>query len=153
MRAKTLLTILVAVAVALAVRSGCPRSGGGGSAGHAGGPGVRFASLSFEDAVSRAREERTLVLVDVYTDWCGWCKKLDKEVFADARVGEATRGLVAIRVNAEKGGEEVASRFRVGGYPTLLFVDGDGNLVHRVEGYLPADEFLEVLRALPRKSA
>lgn len=152
MRAKTLLVLLVALGVVLAVRSGC-RGSRHGDAAPGSGPGIRFASLSFEDALSRAREERTLVLVDVYTDWCGWCKKLDKEVFTDDRVGEAARGLVAIRVNAEKGGEDVASRFRVGGYPTLLFVDGDGNLVHKVEGYLPADELLDVLRALPRKPA
>ncbi len=93
---------------------------------------------------------KQLVLVDVYTDWCGWCKKLDQEVFADARVAEAARDLVAIRVDAEKGGEKVAERYSVEGFPTILFVDGSGNVVKRVDGYVDAAEMLRILSALPK---
>ncbi len=101
-------------------------------------------------ALARARTEKRLLLVDVYTDWCGWCKKLDREVFADGRVGAAVKDLVAVKVNAEKGGEEIARRYRVRGYPTILFLDGAGNVVERVDGYVDADEMVKLVSALPK---
>jgi thiol:disulfide interchange protein len=111
---------------------------------------VAFAAGTFDEALARARSEKRLLLVDVYTDWCGWCKKLDREVFADARVAEAAKGLVAVRVNAENGGEKVAQRYDVQGYPTVLFVDGSGSIVKRIDGYVDTAEMLQVLSALPR---
>ncbi len=102
-----------------------------------------FLSLTFDEAVLQARAERKLILVDVYTDWCGWCTKMDQDVFTDARVQAALLEFVPIKVNADKGGgRSVASRYRVRGLPTFLLVNGDGELVGRFEGYLPAEAFL-----------
>lgn len=148
--------LALAFALALLASPGCSRSGSGSSPADgapSGGGGVAFAPLGYEEALARARREKKLVFVDVYTDWCGFCKKLDREVFTDPDVARAASRFVAIRVNAEKGGEEVAERFGVRGYPTLLFVDGDGELVERVEGYVEADELVRILRKLPRSSA
>ena len=109
---------------------------------------VAFASMSVEDALGRARSEKRLVMVDVYTDWCGWCKKLDSETYADKRVAEALKEVISIRVNAEKGGEAVAERFGVRGFPTILFLSGRGEVLKKVEGYVGADEMLEIVTAL-----
>ncbi|HYN42888.1 MAG TPA: thioredoxin family protein, partial [Thermoanaerobaculia bacterium] len=117
---------LAAALLAVLPMAACARPEGGVNETRLSGPGVAFASGTFDEALARARSEKRLLLVHVYTDWCGWCKKLDREVFTDARVAEAARGLVAVRVNAEKGGEKVAQRFDVQGYPTVLFVDGSG---------------------------
>jgi len=106
-------------------------------------PSLPFVPLSFDEALARARAEQKLVLVDVYTDWCGWCTKMDRDVFADTRVKTALLGFVPIRVNADKGGgRAVAARYRVYGLPTFLVVDADGTVVRRFEGYLPVDAFL-----------
>ena len=148
--------VALALALALLAGPGCARSGPESPAADgtpSDGSGVAFASLSYEDALARARREKKLVFVDVYTDWCGFCKKLDREVFTDSDVARAASRFVAIRVNAEKGGEAVAARFGVRGYPTLLFVDADGELVEKVEGYLDADELVRILRKLPRSAA
>lgn len=139
-----------AALIALAAVASCGRPSGEAEGPAAKGQGVSFASTGFDEALDRARSEKKLLLVDVYTDWCGWCKKLDREVFSDARVASAASRLVAVKVNAEKGGEKVAERFAVNGYPTILFVDGTGNVVKRVEGYVDADEMLEILSALPK---
>ncbi len=142
--------ILAAALLALLPIAACSRpETGSGEAGPKG-PGIAFASGSFDEALARARSEKRILLVDVYTDWCGWCKKLDREVFTDARVADASRGLVAVRVNAEKGGEKVAERYDVQGYPTILFVDGSGNVVKRIDGYVDAAELLRILSALPK---
>lgn len=142
--------ILPAALLALLPLTACPRPEAGIARQGGDGAGVAFASGSFDDTLARARTEKRIVLVDVYTDWCGWCKKLDREVFSDARVATASKSLLAVRVNAEKGGEKVAERYDVQGYPTILFVDGSGNVVKRIDGYVDADELLRILAALPR---
>jgi thioredoxin 1 len=115
--------------------------------------GIAFASLSYDEALSKANAEQKLVMVDLYTDWCGWCKKMDRETFSDPRVGKATRGMVAIRVNAEKGGETVARGYRVDGFPVVIFLDGKGREVQRITGFVDADEMLKVVESLPRVPA
>jgi len=108
--------------------------------------------MTFGDALDRARSENRFVMVDVYTDWCGWCKKLDAETFGDLRVAEALKDTISIRVNAEKGGEAVAEKYGVRGFPTVLFLSGSGDVVRKVEGYVDADEMLRIVQSL-RKPA
>lgn len=128
----------------------CSRPDGAAGSTIGSGGGIAFSTGGFDEALARARTEKRLLLVDVYTDWCGWCKKLDREVFADGRVGEAAKGLVAVKVNAEKGGEEIARRYRVRGYPTVLFLDGEGKVVERVDGFVDAGEMVKIVSALPK---
>jgi len=126
---------------------GCGRSRGSRGA-EAPDPSGVFSSLSYTQALDEARAGNRLVMLDVYTDWCGWCKKLDRETFADSRVREALKDFVALKVNAEKGGRAVAERYEVRGYPTILFISPDGRVVRQVRGYVNADEMLRVLASL-----
>jgi len=126
---------------------GCGRSRGSRGA-EAPDPSGVFSSLSYTQALDEARAGNRLVMLDVYTDWCGWCKKLDRETFADRRVREALKDFVALKVNAEKGGRAVAERYEVRGYPTILFISPDGRVVRQVRGYVTADEMLRVLASL-----
>ncbi len=140
--------LLAAALISLLPIAACSRTDEGAEGNRSTGPGVAFVSGTFDEALARARSEKRLLLVDVYTDWCGWCKKLDREVFGDARVAEASRGLVAVRINAEKEGEKVAQRYDVQGYPTVLFLDGSGGIVKRIDGYVDAAEMLRTIKAL-----
>jgi thiol:disulfide interchange protein len=126
---------------------GCGRSRGSRGA-EAPDPSGVFSSLSYTQAIDEARAGNRLVMLDVYTDWCGWCKKMDRETFADRRVREALKDFVALKVNAEKGGRAVAERYEVRGYPTILFISPDGRVVRQVRGYVNADEMLRVLASL-----
>jgi thiol:disulfide interchange protein len=141
---------LAAAVISFLPIAGCSRPEGGTGEARVAGPGVAFAQGSFDEALARARSEKRLLLVDVYTDWCGWCKKLEREVFSDGRVAAAAKDLVAVRVNAEKGGEKVAERYDVQGYPTVLFVDGSGKVVKRVDGFVDVEEMVQILSALPK---
>jgi thiol:disulfide interchange protein len=102
-----------------------------------------FADLSFEEALARSRSEKKLVFVDFYADWCGWCTRMDEDVFMNARVRRALLDLIPIKVDVENGGGRgVATRYRVSGLPTFLLLNGDGEVVKRFDGYLPVEEFL-----------
>jgi thiol:disulfide interchange protein len=114
------------------------------------GKGIAFASLTYDEALSKANAEQKFVMIDFYTDWCGWCKKMDQETFTDERVGKATRGMVPIRVNAEKGGADAARKYRVDGFPVVIFLDGKGREIQRIRGFVDADEMLKVVEGLPR---
>ena len=99
-------------------------------------------------AVEAAGARDTLVMVEFYTDWCNWCRRLEADTFKVAEVQRELKELVAIKRNAEKGGADLAARFGVDSYPTLIFLDPAGNEVDRVLGYLPPDKFLRRVRKI-----
>lgn len=96
-----------------------------------------------DSATSEAKQTGKVMMVDVYTDWCEWCTVMDKKTYTDAKVIEGAQQFVALKLNPEKStpGAQFAKRYGVSGYPTILFVDWDGTLVSRVEGYVDAPSF------------
>lgn len=134
--------VIAAVIVGLGWLASCNRAPSADSGGAAG---VAWHS-DLASAMSRAGQENKLVMVDFYTDWCGWCKKLEQTTFADAGVQSQLAKLVAVRLNAEKGGEKEAAQFGVQGYPTIVFLNASGKEVGRIPGYLPPGPFLEELK-------
>ncbi len=95
-----------------------------------------------ESAAAEAVSRGTVVMVEFYTDWCSWCRRLESDTFSDPRVREELGRMVAMKVDAEKEGLELARKFGVDSYPTTLFLDPDGNEMERILGYLPPDKFL-----------
>lgn len=109
---------------------------------------------NFDEALVRAKKEKKLVMVDVYTDWCGWCKKLDKDVYSKKEVIEKLeKDFIAVKLNPEKSqkNRKIAGGFDVNGYPTIIFVGTDGKQVDRIGGYVPAEEFLKKLNEIVSK--
>lgn len=103
---------------------------------------------SLPSAMTQAKQANKLVMVDFYTDWCGWCKELDKTTYSDAAVGKATQQVVAVKVNAEKEGLAAAKKYQVRSFPTILFVAPDGSLAGRIGGYAPPEPFLAALNKI-----
>lgn len=114
--------------------------------------------LSWNAGLKRAAATQRPVLVDVYTDWCGWCRRMDRDVYARADVKEYLAGhFVTVRLDAEGSeaasydgreytGRTLARRFGVSGYPTTIFLRPSGEHLVNVPGYVPADQFLLLLR-------
>ncbi|CCW36113.1 Thioredoxin [Chthonomonas calidirosea] len=100
-------------------------------------------SHSLKSALIKARSEHRLVMLDIYTDWCYWCKRLDSDVYPQSVVVQAARQVIPVKLNAEttKEGRAAAERYEVTGYPTVLFLDGQGQVVGRIGGYEPAPNF------------
>ncbi len=125
-----------------------------------------FSQNLFEDALKIAKSENKRVVVDVYTDWCGWCKKMDGEAYSNKDVKNILAdNFVFVKLNAEGTGKikyygkeytetELASFFEVTGFPTTVFLEPDGSLIEfkydkmtmkSVPGYFKTDEFKKIL--------
>lgn len=113
--------------------------------------------ITIEEAEKLTKENPKHVFVDVYTDWCGWCKKMDKSTFTDPEVVKyVNQHFYAVKLNAEsdkkinvKGidttARQLAASFRVTGYPTIVFIDKEFHRVTPVPGYKRAEEFKNIL--------
>jgi thiol-disulfide isomerase/thioredoxin len=113
-----------------------------------------FRDLPFDQALARAEKEQKIVFIDFFTTWCGPCKKLDASTWKDEAVEKwFAEKTVALRLDAEKEAD-LAKRFHVEGYPTLLLLKPDGTEIDRMVGYRDAKTFLsEVSDALAGKDA
>lgn len=120
-------------------------AGGGSSYNSAG---VNFFRGSWNAVKSRARRVNKPFFVDVYTTWCGPCKAMTRNTFSSSKVGSyANRNFVAYKIDAEKGeGRNIARKYRVRAYPTVLFFDARGNLIGREVGYQNANTFIGSLQ-------
>ncbi len=106
----------------------------------------------WKSASNAARKANKPIMIDFYTDWCGWCKKLDKDTYSDDRVADLLKkNFVALKLNAEKNGRQLAQRYKVQGYPTILFVNAEGQVIDRIGGYKPPRPFADDLQRILEK--
>lgn len=106
--------------------------------------GVQFVEgKSFAEVLTQAKAEKKKVFVDCYTSWCGPCRKMAKEVFPLKEMGDYVNArFVSVKIDMEKGeGVELCKRYDVNAYPTLLFLDSDGTVLHRMLGFQTAEAF------------
>ena len=99
--------------------------------------GIKFFTGTWKELLAEAKKQNKPIFVDIYTTWCGPCKKMAKEAFPDKAVGELfNASFVSYQIDAEKGeGLDVAKQYAITAYPTSLFVSADGGLIQRTVGY------------------
>lgn len=110
-------------------------------------PGISFNdNIQWKQALQMAEQENKVIFVDAYTTWCGPCKMMDKRVFTDPQVGEFfNANFIPVKMDMEKGeGIELAQKYGVRAYPSFLFVDSRGEVVHRGVGYQAPEVFLKL---------
>jgi thiol-disulfide isomerase/thioredoxin len=101
---------------------------------------------SLAAATADAKTSHKLIMADFYTDWCGWCKKLDNETYTDNKVVSLVSDqFVPVKINAEKEGIAVAKKYEVNGYPNILFISEDGTVESRIDGFMVAKDFADKL--------
>ena len=129
--------------------------------------------LSWEEAQEKMKENPKMVFVDVYTDWCGWCKKMDRQTFTDPKVAAYMNDhYYAVKFDAEQ--KEPATymgqtmNFRPGGrrgvhqlavvllngrlgYPSFAYLDENMNRIHVSPGYKTAEQMLAELKQVVKR--
>jgi thioredoxin-related protein len=129
-------------------------------------PDEKIKWLTIEEAAEKMKQEPRKLVIDVYTDWCGWCKKMDKETFTDAGVAAlVNEHFYAVKLDAEgkapiklKGktfnfkpeykAHELAVALLNGqmSFPTTVYLDEQMNMLTPVPGYLDAKNMTQILR-------
>ena len=107
--------------------------------------GIKFETSDFKTILAKAKKENKLIFLDAYTTWCGPCKLMAKNIFTLKSVGDHyNANFVNAKIDMEKGeGIDIAKKYDVKVFPTYLFIDGNGELVHRTVGYVPEKEFIQ----------
>ena len=105
----------------------------------------------WETVLQKAKEQNRLIFMDCYTVWCGPCKGLSNDIFPQKEVGDFFNGhFVNAKYDMEKGdGKMLYEKYKkhIIGFPTLLLIDQDGNVVHQMAGYHEADELISGMKA------
>ncbi len=128
--------------------------------------GTVFSYTDFENALEKAKTGNKRVIVDIYTDWCGWCKKMDVDVYGNSEIKKIIdENFVFVKLDAECNDklsyngkqyteQELAAYFEASGYPTTVFLEPDGKLIEfkydkfvmkNIPGYFKAGEFRKIL--------
>ncbi len=110
------------------------------------GQGIEFFHGSFDEALEMAQKEGKVIFVDAYTTWCGPCKRMSKSTFPDPSVGAFfNENFVNMKIDMEKAeGRKFKAKYPVQAFPTLYFIGGDGEVVHRQKGAQDAVNFLKI---------
>lgn len=110
--------------------------------------GIKFGKQSFAQTLEQAKKENKLIFLDAFASWCGPCKLLDKNVFPKKEVGDYfNANFLNLHIDMEKGeGIEIAKKYSIYSYPTLLFIDGDGKIVYKAAGYMSPQELISIAK-------
>ncbi|MGB0892593.1 MAG: thioredoxin family protein [Flavobacteriaceae bacterium] len=123
--------------------------------------------ISFEKAIEMNKENPKPILIDVYTDWCGWCKKMDQTTYKNQVIVDyINKHFYAVKMNGEgkeditfknhtfkfkgegrRGYHELAATLLNGklSYPTTVFLNENEELLQSIPGYLTSKNLEKIL--------
>ncbi len=124
--------------------------------------------LTFEQALEKSKTEKRKIFIDVFTDWCGWCKVMDKNTFSEEQVAKIlNEKFYPVKFNAEqtedvvfsgttfkfvpygnKGTHQLAAALLNNqmSYPTVVFLDEEFRMIQPLPGYQKAEEFHKIIQ-------
>ncbi|MFZ1806005.1 MAG: DUF255 domain-containing protein [Cyclobacteriaceae bacterium] len=124
--------------------------------------------MTFEEAIEKSKTEKRKIFIDVYTDWCGWCKVMDKNTFSEEKIAKIlNEQFYPVKFNAEqtedvefngttfkfvpsgnKGYHQLAAALLNNqlSYPTVVFLDEEFRMIQPLAGYQKAPEFHKIIQ-------
>ncbi len=107
---------------------------------------IAFETGTWAEIKAKAKKENKLIFMDAFTTWCGPCKWMAKNTFTDKTVADYyNANFINAKIDMEKGeGLEIAKEYKVTCYPNLVYIDGDGKLVHRAAGSMETVAFIDL---------
>ena len=130
-------------------------------------PQIQVQWMSLEEALEKSKTEKRKIFIDVFTDWCGWCKRMDESTFVNPEVAQYLNdNYYAVKFNAEqqqdiifnnktyhfkkngaRGYHELAAELLNNrlSFPTVVFLDESMNLIQPIPGYLEAPKMETIL--------
>lgn len=118
-----------------------------------GNKGIEFEHISFNELLLKAKKQDKLIFMDCYTSWCGPCRAMTNTVFTRPEIGSYFNShFINTKIDMEKGeGIELARKYRIKAYPTLLFLDMNGNVIETLVGYKNPEQLMEAVQKLQGK--
>lgn len=107
-----------------------------------------------KEGLRQGRESGKTVIIDFWAEWCAACKEFDKFTYADPEVIKESRRFVNVKIDSTKSNDpkvkQLWEKYHVVGLPTIVFIGKDGTVIRdkTVTGFVPAKEFLQILRGL-----
>lgn len=114
---------------------------------------INFQHIDLTEAKAQAVKTGKYIFIDCYTDWCGPCKRMAATSFKDPRVAAVfNKQFINIKIEMEKDkdGPETALHYKIKAYPTLLIIDGQGNLVKQAIGMQSADGLIALAKSVAK---
>ena len=106
-----------------------------------------FRELTFDQAIEASKKEGKMVFMHGYASWCHYCIYMVDSVYPDSAVGAFyNQHFISIKSDLEKDGAELNKRLKSHTFPTLLFFDSTGQVVHRAAGRHFKPLFMELGR-------
>lgn len=111
----------------------------------AGAGGMQFFNGTWTEVLAAAKDQNKYIFVDAFADWCVPCKWMAKNVFPTEEAGKFyNEHFIVFKLDMEKGeGVDFAKKYKVKVYPSYLFFNSDGELVHRTVGSKPVEKFIQ----------
>jgi thiol:disulfide interchange protein len=115
--------------------------------------GIVFHQGTWDEALKQAKKEGKPIFLDISASWCGPCKMLKSRTFPNEEVGEFyNTNFINVAVDGEKGeGVELARKYKIQGYPSLIYIDSNGQLIAQTAGYRNPKQLIDIGKQIIQK--
>ena len=103
------------------------------------------------DALETAKSQQKPIMVDFYTERCGWCKRLDSDTYADSTVKKLAEDFICVKIDGDRE-RGLVRKYNIRGYPTIFFLNPEGTVVNQVVGYEGPSDFARTMKGVLEKT-